>query len=88
MTWILAAGELGRHWRGVLAGACSECGSALRYTAGPRVWHELSLSWARCQDARPVNNACRQQQLRARHGQPAESTTGKEALWRLERHWW
>ena len=38
-------------------------------------------------ETRAVNNACRQQRLRARHGQPAESTAGKEALWRVEQHW-
>ena len=63
---------------GVLAGACSDCGSALRYAAGPRVARTLAVVALRldahCEQRLPATGS------RARHGQPAESTAGKEAL--------
>ena len=70
---------------GVLAGACSDCGSALRYSAGPRMARTLAVVALRldahCEQRLPATGS------RARHSQPAESTAGKEALWRIERHW-
>ena len=62
---------------GVRAGASSDCGSALRYSAGPCAARTLAVVGTRL-DAH-CENGCWQQRLRARHGHPAESTASKEA---------
>ena len=75
---ILAAGEPRRH----MPGRTRRRKPVLRLGAAVlrrAVCGTNSFCRGHCASTRTVNNACRQQRLRARHGHPAESTAGKEA---------
>ena len=71
---------------GVLAGACSDCGLALRYSAGPRVARTL----AALKHGLRVNPKRRDtgwhERLRTWHGGPPKGTACTKALWHAERH--